>query len=204
MRDAVKKNIIFDVGKVLVSYEPDAYMESQGLDEETRTAINGAMFKNKLWDMLDQGVISAEEALEKFIAGAPKYETQIRQIFGTVGKTIELYPYAMEWIQNLKARGHKVYILSNYAEHTMEQTREKLKFLDLVDGAVFSYECKQVKPNAKIYEHLRKKYSLNCSECIFIDDRPENVEAAKRNGIPAFEFKNYEQAKQVLDEMLQY
>ncbi len=204
MRDAVKKNIIFDVGKVLVSYEPEAYMESLGLDEEAIAAINGAMFKNKLWDMLDQGVISPQEALEKFIACAPKYETEIRQIHATVGKTIELYPYTMEWLQNLKARGHKLYILSNYAEHTMEQTRDKLKFLDIVDGAVFSYECKQVKPNAKIYEHLRKTYSLNCSECIFIDDRPENVEAAKRNGIPAFVFKDYEQAKVTLDEMLQY
>ncbi len=200
----MKKNIIFDVGKVLVSFDPDGYMRSLGLDEEAIDAINAAMFKNDLWNKLDQGVITAEEAVEKFVAGAPKYEVQIRQIHATIDKTIELYPYTMEWLQNLKDRGHRIYILSNYGEHTMELTKKKLKFLDLVDGAVFSYECKLIKPDAKIYNYICRKYNLNCSECIFIDDLPKNVEAAKRNGIPAFEFISYEHAREWLNEMLQY
>lgn len=198
------KNIIFDIGKVLVSYEPDAYMKTIGLNEEARKAINAAMFESKLWDMSDQGLFTPEECLEKFIEGAPEYETQIRQIHATVGKTIEMYPYTMEWLKDLKARGYHVYILSNYSENMLNQTREKLKFLSLVDGAVFSYECKLMKPSSKMYEYLCQKYGLNCSECVFVDDRLENVEGARRSGILAVHFKDYEQGKEALEEMLCY
>lgn len=198
------KNVIFDVGKVLVSYEPDEYMKSMGLSDEVRAAINGAMFENKLWDMSDQGLFTPEECLEKFIAGAPEYEVQIRQVHTTVGGTIELLPHAMEWLQELKDRGYNLYILSNYSENMMNQTKDKLKFLSLVDGAVFSYECKLMKPDRKIYELLCQKYSLNCSESVFIDDRLENVQGAQNNGIVGVHFKDYVQAKKELEEMLRY
>lgn len=198
------KNIIFDVGKVLVSFEPEEYMKSLGLDQEAIDAINGAMFKNKNWDLMDQGLLGQKEALEKFIAGAPEYEEQIRQIYKTMGKTVELYPFAMEWLQGLKDQGYQLYILSNYSEQMMKQTKKKLKFLPLVDGAVFSYECKLMKPSGKMYEHLCQKYHLNCSECIFVDDRMENVEGAQRSGILAMQFENYGQGRQKLAEMLKY
>lgn len=198
------KNIIFDVGKVLVSYEPDAYMESLGIPKAVQDCINKAMFRNKLWDISDQGIYSSEEILKKFIEGAPEYEAEIRQLYGTVGNTIEMLPYSMDWLSDLKERGYKLYILSNYGEETYKQTKDKLKFLSLVDGAVFSYECKMVKPQRQIYEHICQKYQLNCSECIFVDDRQENVQAAKNNGILAVLFQNYEQARDELDEMLKY
>lgn len=198
------KNIIFDVGKVLVSYEPEEYMKRMGLSEETRAAINGAMFENKLWDMSDQGLLTPEECLEKFIAGAPQYEAEIRRIHATVGNTVEMYPYAIEWLKELKDKGYRLYILSNYSENMMKQTRSKLEFLSLVDGALFSYECKLLKPQSKIYELLCQKYSLNCSECVFVDDRIENVEGAQRSGILAVCFQDYKQGKQDLEEMLHY
>ena len=198
------KNIIFDIGKVLVEFDPDGYMRSMGLTEEAIDAINKAMFQNRLWNLYDQGIYTSEEYLAKFIAGAPQYELQIRQIYATIGKTITMYPYTMEWLRELKERGYRLYVLSNYAEHTMEQTREKLEFLPLMDGAVFSYECKLLKPSIKIYEHLCRKYNLNCSECIFVDDRYENVEGAQRSGIPALWFQDYEQAKVGLEEMIKY
>ena len=58
------KNIIFDIGKVLVSYEPDAYMESLGISADKQAKINKAMFQNKLWDISDQGIYSKEELLK--------------------------------------------------------------------------------------------------------------------------------------------
>lgn len=60
---------------------------------------------------------------------------------------MELFPYAMEWILDLKARGYHVYILSNYSENMLDQTKDKLKFLPLMDGVVFSYKIKKMKPD---------------------------------------------------------
>ena len=71
------RNIIFDVGKVLVSYEPDAYMQRLGISKEKQKKINEAMFQNKLWDTSDQGLGTPDEFLQKFIAGAPELADEI-------------------------------------------------------------------------------------------------------------------------------
>ena len=197
------RNIIFDVGKVLVSYEPDAYMQQLGISSEDQAKINKAMFQNKLWDESDQGLGTPDELLEKFIAGAPELAETITKIHNTVGNTVELLPYAMDWILDLKARGYHVYILSNYGENMMNQTRDKLKFLPLMDGEVFSYTIKQMKPDPEIYEYLCDEYGLEPEESVFLDDRPENIKGAENCGIHGIVFRSYEQAKNELDAFLQ-
>ncbi|MDY5103057.1 MAG: HAD family phosphatase, partial [Agathobacter sp.] len=141
------RNIIFDIGKVLVSYEPDDYMESLGISREDQKKINAAMFENKLWDESDQGLRTPDEFLQAFIQGAPELADTIRKLHTTVGNTVELLPYAMDWILDMKARGYHVYILSNYGENMLNQTEEKLAFLPLMDGVVFSYRIKKLKPD---------------------------------------------------------
>ena len=176
------RNIIFDVGKVLVSYEPDAYMQRLGISKEKQKKINEAMFQNKLWDTSDQGLGTPDEFLQKFIAGAPELADEITKIHKTVGNTVELFPYAMEWILDLKARGYHVYILSNYSENMLDQTKDKLKFLPLMDGVVFSYKIKKIKPDPEIYEYLCDEYWLEPEESVFIDDRPVNIKGAETCG----------------------
>ena len=173
------RNIIFDVGKVLVSYEPDAYMQRLGISKEKQKKINEAMFQNKLWDTSDQGLGTPDEFLQKFIAGAPELADEITKIHKTVGNTVELFPYAMEWILDLKARGYHVYILSNYSENMLDQTKDKLKFLPLMDGVVFSYKIKKMKPDPEIYEYLCDEYWLEPEESVFIDDRPVNIKGLR-------------------------
>lgn len=197
------RNIIFDVGKVLVSYEPEEYMKRLGFSEEKRKRINEAMFENPLWDESDQGLRTTEELLKAFIANAPDLADEIRMVYQAVGDTIELLPYALEWIQDLKAKGYKIYILSNYSENTFNQTQEKLKFLPVVDGAVFSYEIKLLKPDAAIYDYLCEKYQLIPEESVFLDDRPVNIEGARKKGIHGIVFCDYEQGKRELEKLLE-
>lgn len=196
------RNIIFDIGKVLVSYEPDAYMERLGISQKDQKKINEAMFENKLWNDSDQGLGTPDEFLQKFIAGAPELEKEITQIHRTVGETVELMTYALEWILDLKARGYHVYILSNYAENMLDQTEEKLKFLPLMDGVVFSYRIKKLKPDPEIYEYLCDEFWLEPEESVFIDDRAENIAGAEKCGIHGIVFTSYEQAKKELDAYL--
>ena len=184
------RNIIFDVGKVLVSYEPDAYMQRLGISKENQKKINEAMFQNKLWDTSDQGLGTPDEFLQKFIAGAPELADEITKIHKTVGNTVELFPYAMEWILDLKARGYHVYILSNYSENMLDQTKDKLKFLPLMDGVVFSYKIKKMKPDPEIYEYLCDEYWLEPEESVFIDDRPVNIKGAETCGIHGIVFRS--------------
>ena len=196
------KNIIFDVGKVLVEYDPDGMMKKLGFDEETLQAVNQAVFQNELWNESDRGVLSPEELLEAFIANNPAYEKEIRQVIDAVGDTISLMPYAVEWVKGLKERGYHLYILSNYAEYTYEKTSHKMEFLPYMDGVVFSYRCKLIKPEKEIYEYICKTYELKPEESVFLDDRKDNVEAARNMGMHGIVFENYAQGSETLEQLL--
>jgi putative hydrolase of the HAD superfamily len=198
------KNIIFDIGKVLVSFEPDENMKRLGLREDERKAVNAVLFENELWDMADEGVYSSEEILRRAIAGAPEYESAVRRAWDGVGGSIELLDYAVPWMDDLKSRGYHLYILSNYGEHTLEKTRHKMAFLPYMDGVLFSCHCKRMKPQREIYEKLLKDFGLEASESVFLDDRKVNVDGAAACGIYGILFKDYESAKQELDMLLNH
>ncbi len=196
------KNIIFDVGKVLVSYEPDAYMESLGFSPKEKAAVNRAMFQSRLWVQADEGIMEPEAFLEGYVANAPEYEAAIRRAYRTLGGTVELLPYAVEWLKDLKSRGYRLYILSNYGKYLYEQTKDKMEFLPLMDGVLFSHTCRLIKPNPEIYFYLLRKYGLEAPECVFLDDREENVAGARQCGIHGIRFFDYESGRQALEELL--
>lgn len=195
-------NIIFDVGKVLVSYDPDGYMKGLGLDEATRERVNAAMFRHPLWLDADQGLRSPEKFLQAFMEHDPEISETIRRVYESMGGTIELFDYAQEWISELKERGYHVYILSNYSEYMFRQTKHKLKFLPLVDDAVFSYTIKLIKPDTAIYRYLCDKFRLKPEECVFIDDRPENIDGAEKIGMRGICFQDYVKAKKDLENVI--
>lgn len=196
------RNIILDIGKVLVSYEPEQMMKTLGFGEEEIKIVNRAMFENPLWEESDKGLMSVEEFHQAFLNQDLEHKDLIQKAYEHIGDTIELMPHALKWILELKNRGYHVYILSNYAEYTLEKTREKLEFLPLMDGIVFSYECKMGKPEEGIYKKLISEYFLEEEESVFIDDRKENIEAAKKLGIHGIQFMNFAQARGELDTYL--
>ena len=101
----------------------------------------------------------------------------------------------------LKGKGFNVYYLSNYSEHLMRVNPSVLDFLPHMDGGVFSCYVKKIKPDSGIYQCLLEKYGLRAEECLFFDDREENVAAARELGIQAVQFETYEQAKAVTDSL---
>lgn len=196
------RNIIFDIGKVLVSYEPEECMIRLGFDETERAEVNRALFGNEIWEMADGGSYGPRELLEKAVAQNPSYEKQITTAWEHVGDAIELLPYALDWILEYKKQGYQVYIISNYSEHTLNLTREKLKFLPYMDGVIFSYAEKLLKPDHRIYELLLERYSLKAEECLFFDDREENVAGAEDCGIHAILFTDIALARQKAAEFM--
>lgn len=197
------KNIIFDVGKVLVEWEPETALRKLGVREEAIAPILEATVESDEWYEMDKSVLGDEEQLEHFLRKAPAYEKEIRLFWDHLNLAIWQYDYARPWMQELKERGYRLYILSNYARRTFAQTKEKLAFLEDVDGSLFSFEVHHIKPDPDIYRILLQKFHLTPQECVFLDDRAENVEAAKQLGIWAFQFTGYEAAVKALEELLE-
>jgi epoxide hydrolase-like predicted phosphatase len=93
----------------------------------------------------------------------------------------------VELIRELKAKGYKLYVLSNMWKEYIEYLR-KLSVFDYFDYQVVSCEIHLGKPDPKIYEYLLECCKLNPAETIFIDDRKDNVEVAAEMGIVPFHF----------------
>lgn len=198
------KNVIFDVGMVLVDFRWRQLMDDLGLPGELRPVFAKTVFGSPWWNELDRGVCSGSEVLEKLRDDNRAHLREFDLIWENRDKLVEPYAYAVPWIEQLKSRGLSVYLLSNYPSDLFRLHTEcgSFPFLDRIDGKVISGLVKMVKPDAEIYEHLLEEYSLKASECVFLDDRPENVETARTLGIEGIVFEDYGQASQALERLI--
>ncbi len=197
------KNVIFDVGKVLVDYDPRRFMEGLGLGEEEREAVCKAMFEHPLWLEGDAGTYPAEDYLAMFIANDPAHEAAIRKAYNHMGVIIEPFSYVVPWLSELTEKGLDLFVLSNYPEYLHAMTKPRMVFLPYMKDSVFSAMVKMVKPEARIYELLMERNGLVPEECVFIDDRRENVDAAAALGMQAIHFTSYEEARRRLSQLLE-
>ncbi len=195
------KNVIFDVGKVLVDFDWPEYLDSFGFDPEKRDRIAKATFQSPVWDERDRGIYEEEHYLKQFQELDPQDTADIEKVLKDSGRTIRKRPYADTWIKYLKSRGYHVYILSNYSSYMLEHTKKELTFRKEMDGEVFSCHVKQLKPEAEIYQTLLNMYDLKADESVFIDDRPENCGGAESQGIHTICFKNFKQATAELEKL---
>lgn len=197
------RNIIFDIGGVLVGFDWRAYLESFHFPAEETDAIMKATFLSKAWTELDREVLSIGEIEDMMTAAAPEYAEDILTVFRGKGRSIQKRAYARGLIRSLQDRGFKVYYLSNYSSQLREQTEEPLDFLPLMDGGLFSYEVKQIKPEPEIFASLIARYpSIRPEESVFFDDTAGNVEAARRLGFHGIVFHDLEQAMAELEKLL--
>lgn len=198
------KNVIFDIGNVLVDFRWRVLMEELGLPAETQAIFAKTVFGSRWWGELDHGIYEEAEILAHFREDNREHLDEFDLVWDNRGKLVEPYAYAVAWIEQLKASGLKVYLLSNYPRDvfTLHTECGCFPFLDRVDGRVVSGFVKMVKPNADIYEYLLSEYGLAAGECVFVDDREENVETARALGMKGIVFQGYEQARSELDELV--
>lgn len=200
MKSPTIDTIIFDVGKVLVEFDWESYLRSYNFDEETYRTIAAAVFQNPLWDEHDRGLETDEKYLELFIANAPQYADEIRQVILHDGGAIFPLDYADGWVKHLKEEGYKLYILSNYSRNTFEQSKDLMTFRQYMDGEIFSYRVHQRKPYHCIYHTILEEFSIDPNRAVFLDDRPENVRSACEVGIHGILFTGYPQIMEKLKE----
>lgn len=194
------KNIIFDIGNVLIKFDPLAYLVQEYQDFETVMILYREVFQSEEWALLDEGLIDEDEAVKRVSDRIPKYKE-------TVAKLIKSWEYfliedikpSIYFLKLFKEKGYKLYALSNYPKRGFLYTQEKYDFFKLFDGKVISYEVKELKPDAEIYNSLLRKYSLKPEECMFIDDSYPNVEAATALGMKAVHFRQTSQFLEVLE-----
>ena len=186
------QNLIFDLGNVLLKFNPGEYLAGLFEDPELVRRLHRAVFSSPEWYMLDRGVLTQEEAVARLTRQYPDLAPEIRLTFADAFSILKPIPSNVEVVRSLKKSGYRLYILSNYSGDLFERTKEKMPFLPYMDGTLFSYTCHLTKPEPEIYQHLIQKFSLTPDRCVFLDDTKANVEAAEQAGIHGIHFMGYE------------
>lgn len=196
--------VVFDIGMVLVYFRWRELFTDLGFKGEKFDIIANATVHNPWWNEFDKGLMGLEEIIDKFAESAPEYKKEIAEIYEHKEEFVELYDYAIPWIRELKEKGYKVYVLSNWSEPVYEANKDThLRFLKEMDGGIMSYREGMIKPNREIYQLLCDRYNINPKEAVFLDDNAANIKGAREFGLNAIHFKSYEQAKEELDRYLE-
>ena len=196
------KNVIFDIGNVLVSFDWDVLAKEIGFTDEDLKVLMDKVIGDR-WDEFDRGVMPEEEALKYVQEAIPGLEEKFATLWHRIDEAIAVYPYVEDWMKELKEEGLGIYLLSNFPRNLFRhEEATKLTFLPYVDGKIISSYVRMIKPDKEIYECLLDTFSLKAEECVFLDDRVRNVEAAKALGINGIVFESYGQARGELDKLL--
>lgn len=200
------KNIIFDIGGVLVEFSPENILRKMGLPETEVLEIAKTTSLGPHWKELDRGVMSKEEVFELMLSETKEeYKADARRfLYDEVLSTVKSFDYSEEWLRELKSRGYNIYLLTNYPDWMFDyHWTNTFTFTKSVDGKVVSAVVKQIKPDEEIYTTLLKKYNLIPEESVFIDDKAENIQTAKALKINGIQFTNINDVKNKLNSLLE-
>lgn len=193
--------IIFDIGNVLVDFNWKEYIASFGFSKEMQEKLAKATMLSREWDEFDRGVLEIEDIIQKFVKNDSTVEKEIRIICENVHDMLGRRDYAIPWIQDLKKKGYGVYYLSNFSRKAEVECAHTLDFLPYMDGGILSYQEKVIKPEPEIYQILIDRYHLIPEQCVFMDDKPENCEGARKAGMHTIVFTTKEEAEKELGKL---
>ena len=198
------KNLIFDIGGVLVDFRPAGVLKDMGISEKRARVILRESIASPLWHEMDRGAIPEEEVIAAMRGNVPEEMRVDYDRFIEEGKPYLTIPfaYSAQWLKQFHDRGYGVYILSNYPVSYFEAHKAGFEFLKYTDGRVVSGYVKLLKPDPAIYRCLLEKYQLKAEECIFVDDLKANAEGACSVGIHGIQFLSYEDANEKIEQLL--
>lgn len=190
------KNICFDVGNVLIDYHPEQYLLKQGIPEAKREFILTDIFRSKEWDMLDNGDISFEKAYDIMSAKGHLSKDEVMDVFDHLLDILFPIETTIELLPVLKAKGYKIYYISNFTVKYFYIIRSLYSFFDLFDNGVISGDLHQSKPGKEIFLTAFQTFGIKPGESVFIDDMPNNIATASSLGMATILLKHSEDLKQ--------
>ena len=182
------KIVVFDIGKVLIDWDPRHLYRTMFSDEQEMEAFLREVCARDWILELDRGRPFADAVTER-IALFPHYETEIRAFDERWHETNRgIIDGPMAILNKLRADSVPNYAITNFSAEKFEGAREVFPFLDGFDGIVVSGRERLLKPDAAIYELFLERHDLAAADCIFIDDSAANVAGAEAVGMHGHHF----------------
>lgn len=185
------KSIVFDLGGVMVDFDPKSYLVDLLCNAEMEEKVYELTFGSEEWKLMDAGLISRFEGNKRMLERAQQEGCSF-EVQGVLDDWIHILHVRhrmQELVRRMKNHGYCVYYLSNIPQDVLDLLRQR-GVLDRFDGGVASCEVHINKPDPRIYQALLDKYQLKAEECVFIDDRLENVQTAFSMGFAGVQMKD--------------
>jgi 2-haloacid dehalogenase len=195
----VINTIIFDLGAVLIDWNPD-YMYRTIFDDEQEMRDFLATVTTPDWNEEQDAGRALLEGTELLIKQHPHHEANIRAFYGRWIEMLgDAFDDTVEIFKELKeSNKYKIYALTNWSAETFPMAQQKFEFLNWFDGIVVSGAEKMRKPTPEFYQILLDRYNVKAEESLFIDDNYRNILAAEKLGINSIHFTSAEQLKEEL------
>jgi putative hydrolase of the HAD superfamily len=196
------RNVIFDLGGVVLDWNPDHIVSRIESASELRASLKDALFGHADWRLFDRGALSESELIERLESRLGKTRQEVTAILDTVRDSLVEKPDTVKLIRALRARGIPLYCLSNMPTAVYAHLRKRHSFWDAFSGIVISGEVQMMKPEPDVFMHLLDAFKLRPQECVFIDDVLANIESARQVGLHTVWFKDAAQCRRELDQLL--
>lgn len=196
------KTVIFDLGGVLIDWNPD-YLYKTIFDSEEEMKWFYDNICTLDWNEEQDAGRDLNEGTELLVKKFPEHEHNIRAYYsrweemlnGPIHDTVEIF-------KELKSSGsYQLLALTNWSHQTFPIALERFDFLHWFDGKVVSGEEKTRKPFLDIYEMVINRYHVDPASAVYIDDNARNLVPARELGMAAIHFKNSAQLKLDLKEL---
>lgn len=185
-----KDTIVFDMGQVLIHWQPLALIAHMNLTQEQKNLLLTELFQSVEWVQSDHGTIALEQIVTQVCQRLPKelHPAVEELVFGWWRRPLVPMEGMAELLRELKEKGYKIYLLSN-ASVDLRKYFHRIPGSECFDGLMVSAEERLLKPQHEIYHTLYSRFRLDPSRCLFIDDSPANIEGALCTGMDGIIFR---------------
>lgn len=178
---------LFDIGHVLVNFDTQDFL--QEVAKSTGRAVEPLTARDlEKVDEVEKGLISDAEYVG-YLNMAKGLSWTVDDLTDVWARMFSINEVGRNLFERATQAGIPVYTLSNIARHHIDAIESNWNdFFSAASGLFLSYQIGFRKPDASIYRHTLEQLGVAGEQCFFIDDRPENIEAARTAGIHAHQF----------------
>jgi len=186
-------NLVFDLGQVMIRWEPEALVRRFFPDrcdtDAQAQSLAQTCFRSKAWSDFDAGLLDTDGVALQLAQGIQEPLSRVRAMvvdiahaLTPIDASVHLLAQLHQWRQSQKVTGLRLWYLSNMPEPYADHLIEAHSYFHAFDGGVFSGRVKLAKPDPAIYAHAELVLGLVPAHTVFFDDHWPNVQAAKERG----------------------
>ena len=193
------KNVVFDVGNVLVPWDP-AGIEAAAFGK-ARVEAEGfvpPLRGNSVWLAVNRGELSLDEAKAVYVAEQGFAPEEIDALWEALYAAFPLMTDTRALMDELKAAGYRLFAITDNVHEIVAQLKRDYDFFDLFEAAAVSAELGFLKPDPRIYRWLLETGDIDAGESVFLDDVQRNIDGAKAVGMEACLFTTAAKAREDL------